>query len=358
MASLVFTGGFMVLFVAISVALYRNPRPMSAGPSSARLHREPMDEDTLLVSPQRFYNQYHGHPTRDLAILHRHLHSQHKRIVWLAGDSSLDNKHWLGTLASKLFRNATLVVTPPVKLIDVSPLPLALRGAFEEPKSGLEDVAFWLNSEFDGSPFSALNCAVEESTLFDRTTTLLAHDEFVREHMRRNDVLIVSVGGNDIGLNPSLRTIVSLFILVRLTPMWLLERLPAWLLGNMQDLFGTQVQRYIERLVTHQVPETILVCMYYYPCTKGAGWPDRTLAALGYDASPERLQRAIDVIFRRVTSHIRIEGATVVPVQLSHVLDHNDAMDYRDRVEPSSQGGHKMAQHFRRVVERCENGGV
>jgi hypothetical protein len=64
------------------------------------------------VNAPAFYAEYHGHPLPQLvkflafcfvvlshqlsqAVVHDFLRAQGKRIVWLVGDSSLDNKHWL-----------------------------------------------------------------------------------------------------------------------------------------------------------------------------------------------------------------------------------------------------------------------
>jgi hypothetical protein len=61
-----------------------------------------------------------------------------------------------------------------------------------------------------------LNCAVEESTLRGRVDSsgrlTRAHDAFVARACGRvaGDVLIVSVGGNDVVLSPTARTAASL----------------------------------------------------------------------------------------------------------------------------------------------------
>ena len=43
------------------------------------------------------------------------------------------------------------------------------------------------------------------------------------------------------------------------------------------------------------------------------------------------------------TCEIRLEGVEVVPVLLADALDGRDSGDYEQRVEPSDQGGRKMA---------------
>ena len=41
---------------------------------------------------------------------------------------------------------------------------------------------------------------------------------------------------------------------------------------------------------------------------------------------------------------IRIAGTTVVPIALADALDGRDTRDYHQRVEPSIQGGRKIAR--------------
>lgn len=54
-------------------------------------------------------------------------------------------------------------------------------------------------------------------------------------------------------------------------------------------------------------------------------------------------------------SKISIPGTTVVPVPLFHVLDGKDPDDYVARVEPSSQGGRKVAEYLLNVMEHATN---
>ena len=39
-----------------------------------------------------YYQEYHGHPVDDLDAVHEGLRAQGKSLVFLAGDSSMDNK--------------------------------------------------------------------------------------------------------------------------------------------------------------------------------------------------------------------------------------------------------------------------
>jgi hypothetical protein len=57
---------------------------------------------------------------------------------------------------------------------------------------------------------------VEATTLNERTFSLWPQDRFIRDNIRSNDILIVSVGGNDVALCPTPCTIVSILCLLSL----------------------------------------------------------------------------------------------------------------------------------------------
>ena len=48
------------------------------------------------VSWREFYDEYLGHRIEHLQVVHEGLkRSGKERFIWLCGDSSLDNKHWI-----------------------------------------------------------------------------------------------------------------------------------------------------------------------------------------------------------------------------------------------------------------------
>lgn len=64
-----------------------------------------------------------------------------------------------------------------------------------------------------------INCAVEESTVSERPgARIMPHDEFVRDHIKSSDVLVLSIGGNDIALRPSPLTICNMAALAKVRP--------------------------------------------------------------------------------------------------------------------------------------------
>ncbi|KAK3066089.1 hypothetical protein LTS18_002040, partial [Coniosporium uncinatum] len=156
------------------------------------------------IKPFLFYGQFHGHPLEDLAVFHAATVSKRQQtpIVYLAGDSSLDNKFWVPSAGPGGDRLSVAV-------------PEIYKTVLESPRPK-PDVAFWLNHLL-GARSTALNTAVEESMLRDRDADLLPHDKFIRDHIRSQDVLVVSVGANDIAFKPTAATAMHMLNLAWLT---------------------------------------------------------------------------------------------------------------------------------------------
>lgn len=324
------------------------------------------------ISSSSFYWNYHGHRITDLEALYRRLRQMGcSSLVWLAGDSSMDNKHWFFDDVGKS--------NPDVMYDDDIAAP-AVNGYEKllEPPRMIKDVCYWLNNGIaqcrpgDGPPaICCINTAVEESTLGERledpansrgehggpTALAFPQDTFIRDHIGENDVLVVNLGGNDIALRPSKWTIAYMAALVYLSATPIIRYLSwAWNpfsgcyigfpigLSYFVDMFKQKTKEYLEQLVVKQKPKRIVVCMLYHLDQQpGGSWADQVLGMLGYDTNPAKLQAVIKRVFELGTSQIQIEGTEVVACPLFRALDGTDTGDYIQRVEPSSQGGQKMA---------------
>jgi hypothetical protein len=356
------------------------------GPTTQQLHSASADHCCCVadirkskmekekISSQRFYNEYHGHLIEHLSALHSHLRShQNKKnnnpLIFLAGDSSLDNKHW--------FRNTND----------------ALNG-YEEilsPPQSRQDIAYWMNYALtqinleasstvgDSNPilplqqpnqghWAVINCAIEESTVGARACgKLLPQDHFIVDNMQSQDILIVSVGGNDIALHPSLCTVLNLLCLTFCTTQSCINNscgsaLPCddyfggctssclsnfmafpFGFGYFIHLFKVRIQAFLSKLITKQLPKHIYVCMIYYlDETPGNSWAEVALSGMQYNRNPKKLQSIISHLFELATQQIQIPGTTVTGIPLFRVLDGKDPSDYIERVEPSAKGGKKM----------------
>jgi hypothetical protein len=335
-----------------------------------------------------YYKRFDGHEIEHLEIVYDTLRGpQNDRpLMFLCGDSTMDNKHWF-----------------PDKARACNGLEQCLQ-----PAMCKKDVEYWLNREAvdRGLNLGAINTAVEASTLQNRAFGLLEQDEFVRSRVRPTDTICISIGGNDIALAPMPCTILSILQLSCCVPQWCIENfscVPCVLpcddqcvgcttgvvsccfaapsgLGYLVHMFKTRVEHYARRLTSITKPRRILVCMVYCTCfdlfifvspfpssfdfiffcsdldqdPEAVSWASRTLSILGYDRNPGKLQSIIRRIFELATSQIRIEGTEVVAVPLFAALDGTDTNDYASRVEPSPQGGHKLANLLLDAAHSCD----
>lgn len=182
--------------------------------------------------------------------------------------------------------------------------------------------------------------------------------------MRDQDVIVLSVGGNDVALRPTPATIASVVALTSM-PIPLIRLLGRFSPGfcHLEGLFHTELERMIQRMIPERAssnrrnpdgsgsssPALVVVCMIYYlDQTPGGSWADHVLRRLGYDSNPEKLQLIIRLLFERIQSRgFHVESSSgpvkVLPFPLFEVLNGQDTNDYVQRVEPSVQGGRKMA---------------
>lgn len=185
----------------------RSPGMMPRASSGSKHdHARLMDADSgsngsETVDQRRYYAEYHGHPPADLETVVRSLRAQGKTLIWLAGDSSLDNKYWFHE-SSPALNGYEHILRPAVMK---------------------QDISYWLNAAAEASQdrgggepqLACVNTAVEATSLNDRACSKLwAQDELIRQHIGPDDILIVSVGGNDVALQPLLCTVLSMFAMV------------------------------------------------------------------------------------------------------------------------------------------------
>jgi hypothetical protein len=332
---------------------------------SGTADRKMVDERSSLTSyvdASKFAGEYHGHRLSDLESVEPFLRQTvegsefpYRPIIWLAGDSSFDNKYW--------FTDQGKAVNGYESIL--------------KPKMMRKDVCYWLNRRaFERQlNIASINCAVEESSVGSRACCrLLPQDVFLRERLREQDYVAVSVGGNDIALKPSLCTIMHMLTLMKCSTAQCisssctigvcpfddytcgcttgcLSALGAFpcSYGYFVHLFKVRVEAYIRRLLGSKRPRMVLLCMIYYPAEIVAGqksWADPTLSALGYNTDPKRLQTLIGKIFQDATSQVKIPGTQVAAVPLFDILNPTEARDYSQRVEPSAIGGDKIASYI------------
>mmetsp|Transcript_44811 Transcript_44811/g.74366 ORF Transcript_44811/g.74366 Transcript_44811/m.74366 type:complete len:444 (+) Transcript_44811:232-1563(+) len=305
------------------------------------------DQSKTEINSEEFYANYYGHTMEMLDTLETALRassSAERTVIWLVGDSTGDNKFWVAQ-AGGIWRQAVNgyqnILSPPL-----------MKG----------DVAFWMNSELvaHGAVHAvAINAAVEESAIgavppadgrsnLGRDGPLIEWDSFVHTRMQPQDIVVVTLGGNDVALWPSQETI-SAFVSVILGSSE--EQIDAGTAPGMDhiiSIFGLQQQRFLEKLVNKTRPRAVVLCMLYYvdKNANASSWAAPTLQFLNYNS--QEGQGKLNLLYRKVfelgISKVSLEGVPVVPVALFQAMDGTDTNDYVARVEPSSQGGSKLAK--------------
>merc|ERR1711879_147407 len=287
-----------------------------------------------------FYKEYYGHKIQHLTYAHKVLHElkPNQKFIYFAGDSSLDNKYW--------FEEKKPACNGYEQFL------ASTREPHDVPKSKA-DVAYWVNNfaarqaqNDDQNNYVCLNTAVEESTLGLRAESgLLKHDRFIRDNIRENDVLVVSVGGNDVALRPSMKTIVKMLGI--LTQSWFTKNTTKKLgTAHFIDLFGKQTKKYIDELVAVKKPKLVIVTMIYFldENPNARSWAGRTLKMLRYDTQPDMLQGMIRQVYEEGTKKVKIDGCKTVYLPFFEILNGKNTLDYTMRVEPSASGGAKMGR--------------
>jgi hypothetical protein len=303
-----------------------------------------------LISASHFYENYLGHKIDHLRRVLHHIKptGPDATVVYLAGDSTLDNKFYVLNISKEDAVNGYEKVLSPSKCI--------------------QDLTYHFNKLIYDSGLSniaVINCAVEEATLGSKQKSLNIQDRFIQDNITNNDVLIVSCGGNDLALNPSIKTMWNLFTLTRFNSKESIKKkldsyyyeeagLPSsksdkslWGVQHFIKLFRDDMKSYIKSLIKNRKPSKVIVCSIYYPDKKAiASWANVALDKLDYNNDPEKLQLIIQYIHREAISKITIKGVTVVPFPLYEVLNGDNSNDYVARVEPSVLGGYKIASAF------------
>lgn len=333
------------------------------------------------------------------------------------GDSSIDNKFWFRDYRPAVGDGYRAVLDPPTMNADVTYWLNRIAGERysnsnsnnnNSTNSSLNTMIATINTAVEATTLN------ERTT----TRTLRDQDLFLRDNIQPNDTLLVSIGGNDVALKPMPCTIVSMLSLVTMPqwcfwddddnndhssfssqsplPLPLPSSSTGGLacctpscdeycygcgpislmaccgtfppcLGYMNHMFGVRVQHYIDKLISKTKPKRVLVCMIYYLDENSLtqSWAGPALNCLGYNQNPERLQYLIRRMYNDATSKIRLASASsslntttsntrVIPVPLFAVLNGKNSNDYIARVEPSSQGGKKIAEYILDIIERDE----
>ena len=279
-----------------------------------------------MIDPNHYYSNYHGHKIEHIKTLHKALSANDKdKFIWLAGDSTLDNKLWLSDYTHACNGYDKVFTEPYVK----------------------SDVCYWMNKHIESLGYkrwAVINTAVEASSINERRKTQFDQDIFISENISEKDLLVVSIGGNDIAAKPKVTTLLHMAKLFVFNNSDDEKIIQSKSFKHIIDIFKDQTEEYINSLIAKRKPRKIIVCTMYYPCLSGTGWADKVLKITGYNKNPGKVHHIIQLIYQEATSKLNIPGVKIIPVPLYDLMDYRDEKDYVDRVEPSVIGGRKISQ--------------
>jgi len=287
------------------------------------------------LNTNNFYSNYFGHKIDHLETLYNHIKETYpkKKIVWLAGDSTMDNKHFIADFSKPALNGYETILHPP---------------------RSKPDVAYQLNKALEGSDYVVINTAREESTIWERVDEgLFEQDQFIRDHIGPDDILIISCGGNDIALKATLTTSANLLALIYLNSEESIKTGSAYGFPHFHNLFNNDYSGYISKLISKQVPKNVIVnTLYFLDERQTGGWADNTLSMVQYNSNPGKLQTIIRQIHHESVSKINIPNVKVTPFKMYEHMDGKDSNDYVDRVEPSEHGGRKLAAGLKDIIHK------
>lgn len=279
----------------------------------------------MSISFSSFYNNYYGHLNDHINILQEKFNKN--KIIYFVGDSILDNK-------SYTLQYQEDAVNGYENIID--------------NKKMCPDVSYWLNKFlFDNNKdYKVINCAVEEACVEEKMNSLNSKDMRVQSYIKKEDILVVSLSGNDLSLKMSLSNKLRMAKLIYMTSKADIQKNPNVHLDFMITICKNQLQTYIEKLTQNAVPSKIIICSIIYPCidTTQSSWANTILSLINYNKDPEMIQMIIDLIFEHGIKQINIPGSQMEFLNLSKLVDCNNPNLYVQRVEPSKKGGYCIAK--------------
>lgn len=191
-----------------------------------------------MISSYAFYENYYGHLITHL----REILKLPRNKIYLAGDSTFDNKKWVSENKSKAINGYENILDPPEMVMDVSYFVNLLQ-----------------------KDYVCINAAQEEASIGEKNI-LTANDQFILENIKEEDILIVSIGGNDVVLKPSAQTILNFGLLLLMNTSESISQNPKEKLKFILNIFKEEQEKYIRKLISKRKPKKIIICGVYYPC--------------------------------------------------------------------------------------------
>ena len=293
-----------------------------------------------------YYQEGHwGHTLNDLTIVQKSFEDNCKPIIYLLGDSVLDNKDYIINVYYDAINGYEKILTDS-------------HGNVGKMKP---DVCYYLSKlmEDNSKTYGVINTAVIYSKLYDRQNNLFFTDNFASKYVTPNDIFVISLGIDDLIFFQRNIILWNMIKLIHFNALDTIKQGPdaAYGLNFFVKMFQDELQGYINKLLsnTNVKPKKIILCMFYFPAIINdtcccSNWENYFLSLLDYNNNPEPIKESIRQIYQYAISKIQIDGIDIIPCPLYEVLDGSNVDDYYDRLGPSQQGGQKIAQKLYDII--------
>jgi hypothetical protein len=199
-----------------------------------------------IPSIENFYENEFGHKKEDLNFLYGKIYEDRAReFIFLAGDNTFDNK-----------------ILNNLETVEINDVDKKLRGYEKVFSKCKPDVAYQMNkllisNTIQREPIACINCASKNNKIglkyINNKKIVNTQEEFIQEKISENDILIVSIGLNDI-----------------VEPLETEENLMKGDYNQngypyFNDLFSNKLEKYIRTLYDNieRQPKSIIICLPY-----------------------------------------------------------------------------------------------
>lgn len=277
----------------------------------------------MTITPDEFFMNKNGaHLPSHLRTVVEHVREKGKRIMWLVGDGVLSNFSQF-TGEDEDIPSSTVPLTEDYDTL-------------LDPPQGVPDVAWFLNDRLEDTRYVAVNCAVQGSTLSQRSCTLTPQDEIVRSMMQPSDILVMCIGYEEIYLTPT-DPVKFHMNKLNLTERGIFSRFcqPSISEHYFTNLVTRKLNSYITSLTTVYTPRRIVVCHPPLP------------------VFPNDVQRALSMeLYKKTKRSLRGGAENTKIVNLSSVFTGYMPILYTKMGYPSAQGGEDIADKIMMYINR------
>lgn len=309
------------------------------------------------INTKDFYSKFDGHKIIDLNNIIGPLRSyneqnKNRSVIFLAGDSSLDNKHW--------------PFNDPIEKLLCNKQPINGYESVLEGDNCVPDVAYQINQTLIenelNNEYVCINTAIEATKLeqrfdMDSKVRLLEQDQFICDNITNDDILIVSVSGNDLALGPTAEIVEDMRKYVKAfeDKNYKEQNDLFGETGIFYGLFVNKMSEYIKKLCSKKNPKKVIICMIYFVSISffknlGSGWhwAKKTIDIFKYTSNPDILKSFIKKCHELIKINYLINSGINIfeSCPLYEVLNELDNTLYLSGVEPSIIGGKLMAERF------------